>query len=149
MEETVKKSDRDQIQELMAVYAGALDCKDFDRIAACFLPDAVVEYTGFSGNTEGRSAIIDHMKLALGPLDATQHLFANFIVDIEGNNARLTCDIIAQHVLQGAPGGDTYLAGGKYHVLLEKPDGEWRFARILATSVWGDGNRDMLPKAGK
>ena len=133
----------------MAVYAGALDCKDYDRIAACFLPDAAVEYGGFSGKTEGLTAIVEHMKLALGPLDVTQHLFANFIIDIEGNNARLTCDTIAQHVLRGAPGGDTYLAGGRYDVLLEKLGGEWRFAHIFAKSVWGDGNRDMLPKAGE
>jgi hypothetical protein len=142
------KSDRDQIQELMAIYAGALDRKDYDGIVACFTPSATVEYTGFSHALRGPAAIIDHMKLALDPLDASQHMFANFIIAIERDTARLTCDILAQHVRRGAPGGDTYLAGGKYDVLLERAAGQWKFARVSAQSVWGDGNRGILPRAG-
>jgi len=138
------KTDREQIQELTAVYAGAIDRKDYAAIADCFAPDATVIYAGYSEELQGHAAIVDHMRLALEPMDATQHLFANFIIDIEGDAAGMTCDIIAQHV----HGGESYLAGGKYDVRLSKAGPIWKFSRISACTVWSSGNRDMLPKAG-
>ena len=144
---TQSKTDRVQIEELMARYANALDRRDYEAIAACFAPDAVVEYAGFSHKLSGRAAITDHMMLALGPLDATQHLFANFIIDVAGESARLTCDILGQHIRHGAPGGESYLSGGKYDVVLARATEGWQFARLSAQSLWGVGNRGILPSA--
>jgi len=138
------KTDREQVQELTAIYAGAIDRKDYEAIADCFAPDPAVIYAGYSEELKGHTAIIDHMRLALDPIDVTQHLFANFVIDIEGNAAGLTCDILAQHVHTG----ENYLAGGKYDVRLAKIGGSWKFSRISARTVWSSGNRDMLPKAG-
>ena len=42
------KTDREQIQELTAIYASAIDRKDYEAIADCFAPDAAVIYTGYS-----------------------------------------------------------------------------------------------------
>lgn len=138
------KTDREQIQELTAIYASAIDGKDYEGIAGCFAPDAVVSYAGYSDELKGHAAITDHMRLALDPMDVTQHLFANFIIDIEGDAAGMTCDILAQHVRNG----ENYLAGGKYDVRLAKLGGSWKFSRISASTVWSSGNRDMLPVAG-
>lgn len=140
------KTDRDLIQELMAVYARALDDRDYDGIAACFAPDAVVEYAGFSGVLEGAGPIAAHMRRALEPLDVTQHLFANFIIDVDRDTASLRCEIIGQHIRHDAPGGETYLSGGRYEVALHRNDGAWQFARLRAHSVWGSGNRELLTR---
>jgi ketosteroid isomerase-like protein len=137
------KTDRDQIQELTAIYAGAIDRKDYDAIAECFAGDAAVIYAGYSEELKGHAAIVDHMRLALDLMDVTQHLFANFIIDIDGEAAGMTCDILAQHVRNG----ENYLAGGKYDVRLAKLRGSWKFSRISASTVWSAGNREMLPKA--
>ena len=138
------KTDREQIEELTASYAGAIDGKDYTAIADCFAPDATVVYAGYSEDLTGHAAIVEHMRLALDPLDATQHLFANFIIDIDGDAARMTCDILAQHLC----GGESYLVGGKYDVRLTKLGGSWKFARISARTVWSSGKRDMLPRTG-
>lgn len=137
------KTDRDQVQELTAIYASAIDRKDYEGIAGCFATDAVVSYAGYSKELKGHTAITDHMRLALDPMDVTQHLFANFIIDIDGDKAKLTCDILAQHLRNG----ENYLAGGKYDVRLAKVGRSWKFSRISASTVWSSGNRDMLPKA--
>ena len=141
-------TDRDQIQERMARYANAIDAKDYGGIAACFLPGATVDYAGFTQPLQGIDPIITHMRHSLEPLDAMQHIFGNFIIDIAGDAARLTCDILAQHIRQGLQGGDSFMAGGKYDVRLRKVDGNWKFETISARTVWGSGNRDLLPKAG-
>jgi ketosteroid isomerase-like protein len=138
------KSDYELIRELTARYAGAIDAKDYTAIAACFTDDACVIYAGYSDELQGIEEILGHMRRALEPIDVTQHLFANFIIDIEGDDAAMTCDILAQHLHHG----ETFLAGGKYEVGLAREDGNWKFARISARTVWSVGNRDLLPKAG-
>jgi ketosteroid isomerase-like protein len=138
------KSDRERIEELTAIYAGAIDRKDYAAIADCFAPDATVTYAGYSAELTGHAAILDHMRLALDPMEATQHLFANFIIDIDGATASMHCDILAQHLR----GGESYLAGGKYEVRLARLEGSWKFARIAARTLWSSGKRDMLPRAG-
>jgi len=138
------KSDYEQVRELAARYAGAIDCTDYDAIEACFAPDAGVIYAGFSEELKGHEAIIAHMRRALDSLEATQHMFTNFIIDIDGDKAEMTCDILAQHLHDG----ETFLAGGKYEVRLVRIAGSWKFARISARTVWSMGNREMLPKSG-
>ena len=138
------KSDYDQIQELMAIYAYSIDMRDYTKLASCFTADATTVYAGHSDVLRGRDAIIAHMKRVLDSLDATQHLFTNFVMDIQGDSAKMTCDILAQHVRQGA----RYLAGGKYQVEASRAGGKWRIGNVSAGSVWSDGDRTMLPKAG-
>lgn len=139
------KTDRTQIEELMARYASAIDAKQYDEIASCFAADATAQYPGFSGLLKGTSDIVAHMRLALDALDATQHLFTNFIIDIEDDSARLSCEILAQHVRRGVRGGETYLAGGHYKVELRRIAGQWKIVNLLAQSRWGAGDRELLP----
>ncbi|MDG2003250.1 MAG: nuclear transport factor 2 family protein [Novosphingobium sp.] len=112
------KSDREAIQELTAIYAGAIDRKDYAAIPGCFALNSAVIYAGYSEELIGHAAIVDHMRLALDPLDVTQHMFANFVIDIDGDTATMACDILAQHVRDG----ETYMAGGKYDVRLARID---------------------------
>jgi ketosteroid isomerase-like protein len=140
-------SDREQIQHLMAVYAHALDNKDYDGVTDCFAADAVIRYEGHSDTLTGQPKIYAHMRGSLEKLDATQHMFSNFLIDIAGDTARLKCDVLAQHVRNGAEGQQNYLAGGKYSVELKKIQGSWKFSRVHGRSVWREGNVDLLPKA--
>lgn len=140
----MKKTDREEIQELMATYAYALDAKDYEGVTACFTADATAAYAGYSDTLAGHAQIAAHMKRALEPMDATQHLFTNFIIEVEGDGGELMCSILAQHVCQG----ENYLAGGKYDVEVRRTAGNWKIARLSARSVWSEGNRALLPKAG-
>src|SRR5436305_541778 len=103
------KTDREQIEELMSTYGQAIDAKNYDGVAACFAPDAIVEYTGYSQHLKGHKDIVGFMRQALEPLDGTHHMFANFIINVERECGDFTCGVLAQHWLTGAPGGDTYL----------------------------------------
>jgi hypothetical protein len=138
------KTDRDQVQELFSVYANALDAKDYDGVSDCFTADAEADYAGFSGLLSGRDAIMAHMRRALDPLDATQHLFANFIIDVDGDAGQASCGIIAQHLKQG----ETFLSGGQYRVRVRRDQGRWRMCHVRARSSWSSGERALLPKAG-
>jgi ketosteroid isomerase-like protein len=144
----MQKTDYEQIQELTARYAAAIDAKNYDAIEQCFTPDASVEYQGYSEALVGRAAIVAHMRRSLDGLDGTQHLFTNFVIDGEGDTARLNCDILAHHWRAAATGGTTFMAGGKYSVELKRLDGRWHFARLRGRTAWSEGNRNLLPRTG-
>jgi ketosteroid isomerase-like protein len=137
------KTDYNQLQELMAIYAHAIDTKDYPGVDACFTPDAETVYAGHSNHLKGVEAIGAHMRSSLAPLDATQHVFMNFIVNVDGDTAKFSADIIAQHVKKG----ENYMAGGKYYVDAKRVGGQWKIHRVNAGSHWGMGNKGMLPKA--
>jgi uncharacterized protein (TIGR02246 family) len=139
-------TDRESIQQLVAIYARALDARDYETIADCFAQDATAEFTGFSGAMQGREAIDAHMKKALGPLATTQHIFTNFIIDIDGDSATLYCDAMGQHVTETGEDAETYLSGGKYNAEMRRRDGRWQFQKLVANAVWGMGDREMLPR---
>ena len=75
---------REEIQERMALYARALDAKNYEGIADCFAADVRVEYSGFSQVMNCRDEVMAHMRKALEPLAVTQHLFTNFIIELDG-----------------------------------------------------------------
>lgn len=139
-------TDRESIQQLVAIYARALDERDYETIANCFAPDASAEFTGFSGAMKGREAIDAHMKKALGPLATTQHMFTNFIIDIDGDSATLYCDAMGQHVTGTGEDAETYLSGGKYNAEMRCRQGRWEFQTLVANAIWGMGDREMLPR---
>ncbi|MFA7601429.1 MAG: nuclear transport factor 2 family protein [Novosphingobium sp.] len=141
------KTDHEQVQELMASYANAIDAKDYGAIGDCFTQDAEAKYSDFSPLLRGREAILLHMRKALEPLRVTQHIFGNFIVDTDGDAGTASCAIIAQHI---GPESDpkTYLSGGQYSLKLRRSAGRWQIASAMAQEVWSSGAREMLPRQG-
>ena len=137
------KTDRDQVQELLITYFACVDAGDFDGLGDCFVSDAEATYN--SNVCTGRDAIVGLTKHRTVALDAMQHYVTNFVVDIDGDTARMTAHILAQHVRYNTPGGDAYLVGGRYNVEARRIGGKWKIARIKAASAWGDGNPAVFP----
>jgi ketosteroid isomerase-like protein len=142
----MSKTDWEQIQELLSRYAFTLDARDYPGIADCFTPDAVADYPGFAKPLKGHEAIVGHMRRALEPLATTQHMYSNFIIDVDGDKAHVTCDILAQHVRNGGAEAETYLAGGKYAVDVQRTANGWKMSNVAARSMWGIGDRGLLPR---
>lgn len=137
-------SDRDDIQELMARYGEAIDTKDYVGLAACFAPDANGQWAAMPEPVVGNVAIANFMKGILDRLEATTHMFTNFIIEVNGDTARMQAKIIAQHVRRGVPGGETLLAGGRYDAQVRRIDGQWKLSRVRGTSIWHDGNPKIM-----
>lgn len=138
-------TDHEAIRQLVAVYAKAIDTKDYAGIAACFTPDAVVDYGEAGPKLQGRAAIADLMRSALAPLDLTQHLFANFIIRLDGDAGAFEADVLAQHLRRGEPGGETLLVGARYEVRLARGPEGWLMAHVFERIIWADGNRALVP----
>ncbi|API60834.1 hypothetical protein BSL82_17380 [Tardibacter chloracetimidivorans] len=137
-------TDREAIQQLMSTYVFCLDARDYSGIKSCLHEDAIFEHSGSDRSYEGDAAIADLLKAVLDPLDATQHMLANFIIEIIDDCASLTCDIVAHHVRLDSGVPRRYTAGGKYAVRLKRGGGDWRIARLTARPIWSDGDARVV-----
>jgi hypothetical protein len=71
----------------------------------------------------------DRAAVAFGPVGERQ-----------GDEAEHTCYYQAQHVRLGLPGGEKFLAGGRYDDRLRRTRDGWRFTYRGITSIWTEGN---------
>jgi hypothetical protein len=137
-------TDRQEIADLCARYAFALDTKDWALLESCFTDAPVFVHPG--GLLEGFPAILARARGALERLDASQHLLGNVVADIDGDSARCTCYFQAQHVRNGIPGGGTYIIAGSYTDTLARTASGWKIAERVQVYVWRDGNRAVISR---
>ena len=136
--------DKNQIADLCAGYAYALDQRDWAALRKCFTEAPVFVHPG--GHIEGVDGIVERARGALEPLDSSQHLLGNVVVEVDGDDASSICYFQAQHVRAGTPGGDTYLIAGSYTDRLVRTPQGWRIAERVQVYLWRDGNRAVVAR---
>jgi hypothetical protein len=141
-------TDRDAIIEAMVRYGRAVDTRDYALLETCFTEDAVIRYSPtFGDEVSGRAGLELYLLNALTPLDATQHLFANFEVEVAatGAHGRFRCGVQAQHVRSNLPGGHLFTVGGRYeNDAIRGQDGVWRINLLEFEPTWTGGNPAVL-----
>lgn len=128
--------DRAAIIDLTVAYGAALDERDWDGVAAVFLPDATAVYT----DREHSSAeeIVTRCREGLGRCDASHHMITNQLVQLDGDQATCRSTFQAQHIRTPEAGGNFIIAGTYEDDLVRTPDG-WRISHRVLTSVWREG----------
>jgi ketosteroid isomerase-like protein len=137
-------ADRAAIVDAAISYATALDTRDWERLGSLFTDDACWEYSGSGERLCGPDAIVARIGASLERFDATHHLNGNHVAVVHGDEAGHTCYYQAQHVRLGLPGGERFLAGGRYDDRLRRTPGGWRFTHRKIISVWSEGNPAVI-----
>lgn len=142
---------RQEVIDVLTRYATALDTRDWALLATCFTVDAVADYRGFGGRRDGYAAIEGGVRSALDGLDSSQHIITNHVVEIDGDRARATSYLHAQHYRKGTDGGDTFTVGATYRDVLVHGQEGWRIAERRLDPSWIAGNRGVFAaaRAGK
>jgi 3-phenylpropionate/cinnamic acid dioxygenase small subunit len=131
-------SDQIQIAQVLHRLARAMDTRDWDLLATCFIPEAVGDFA--TGQAVGLDSMLVDYKAFLPPLDTTQHLVTNIETVINGDTAEVTAYFLAQHVRANTEGGDRFLIGGRYDDRLTRTSEGWRITRRRITGSWAQGN---------
>ena len=129
--------DRQAIVDLTIAYAWALDMREFELLRNIFLPEATALLVD---ERIGVDSIIERVRSALEPLDASHHLIGNHQVTVDGDRATCRCYLQAQHVREATQGGSNYIFAGRYEDDLVRTAAGWRIARRTLVRVWSDGN---------
>ena len=136
--------DRQDIHDLVVRYARALDTRNWDLLASCFVPDAVYQYP--NGRSNSAAEVVQRCSNALTRLDATQHLLGNIEICLDGDTASTIVYFQAQHFLAGTPGGDTFIIAGTYRDRVVRTSQGWRIAQRDQDYTWMDGNRGVVAR---
>lgn len=123
------------IQRLMIRYATALDFRDWDLLATCFVPTARVTYPS-APVLEDCDAVIDHCQQALQRYEETQHALTNLTVHLDGDRAEATCYLRGEHVIADDRGRRRWTLGGRYEDVLVRTSVGWRIAERRLVRSW-------------
>jgi ketosteroid isomerase-like protein len=132
-------SDRDEILEVVARYAHAVDERDIDGIVACFAPDGRIEFEGGETSGEGhdgiRKAFAEAFALpVLAPTATSTHLMANTLITVDGETAHAETQGVA-YLASGAL-GTVVTRGLRYSDDLHRGDDGWHITRRVHRSIW-------------
>ncbi len=143
--------DRAQIEETVLRYGRSADRRDWEALISCLTEEVDVDYTSLTGGEPERIAARDLVLGRWAPtfesLDATQHFAGPCTVSVDGDLAAAVAYFQAQHVLNGATGGERWTLGGRYDFGLVRAGEGWRISAVIMTAMWDDGNRDLLAQA--
>ena len=125
-------ADEREIEGILIAYATAVDTRswaEFDRI---FDPSAHAVYGNDPKSQfvcEGRDAIRTMCQENLSGCGPTQHLLANFRIDLSGDSASSICSVQAGHFGRGEARSARYELWGEYRDEWAKGPEGWRITR--------------------
>jgi hypothetical protein len=149
------------IKRLKYRYARCLDLKLFDEVGELFVEDATASYGGGAYTFEGRTAIIDFLRRAMGSTQMlTSHKMHHPEIELDGDRATGTWSLDDVVVLVDL--NMTVRGAAFYEDQYVKVGGDWRIAHTgykrvyeelaprgsdvtLTASYWDTGGRSSLP----
>jgi SnoaL-like domain len=142
--------DRAEITDALYRFALGQDLKDRDLFASAFTADAELDFRPAAARwgaeppvMSGRDTIVDTiLAMFTGRVDTT-HQVTNPRITIDGDTARLTALVEAQHLLTANP--DTHaLLKNPYTVELVRDGDRWRIRRMRIENTWLTGDPTVI-----
>ena len=129
-------SDHLEIQRLITLYGKAVDRKNWDLYRSVFTEDAYIDYTSAGGIASGVEEMVAWLDEALAQFPATQHLVANFDINIDGDTA--TAEVMFHNPMV-MPDESAWQTGGWYHHDLVRTADGWRSRKLIEESAYFSG----------
>ncbi|MGW4892664.1 nuclear transport factor 2 family protein [Kitasatospora sp. NPDC004240] len=134
--------DRAEITDALYRFALGQDLKDRDLFASAFAADAELDFRPAAARwgaapplMAGRDTIVDTiLELFTGRVDTT-HQITNPRITVDGDTARLTALVEAQHLLTADPTVHALLKN-PYRVELVRDGGRWLIRRMRIENTW-------------
>ena len=114
--------DQFAIRELVARYNYAIDEERPEEWVATFVPEGTFESTAL-GTHSGADALLAFAKGYIAAFKG-RHVTSDFVVDVDGDQARSRCYLIA---VDNAAAKPTILATAVYDDVLRRTSDGWRF----------------------
>lgn len=129
--------DRDEIRQLRARFAWALDSRDWDLFASLFTDEVDVDLAamGLESGPTSRAVLVERFRHAFRrpPEEmGTQQLYGSVLVDLTGDTATVRSYLLGHHHIPGFTGGDDVTLRATYVDRAVRTEGGWK---ICATSL--------------
>ncbi|WP_198946166.1 nuclear transport factor 2 family protein [Pseudofrankia asymbiotica] len=136
--------DRAEVTDALYRFTLGLDLRDRELAASAFAADAELESRATTGKGEpgpvmtGRDTIVETVLATIARLDTT-HVVTNPRIQVNGDAARLTAIVEAQHLLT-ADHSRNALMKNRYTVALCRDGERWVMRRVRVETVWHAGD---------
>jgi hypothetical protein len=129
-------SDHDQIRQVLARFIQLRDDHRFDEWGQLFTEDGKFQYGATA--LEGRTQIRDHVSNLLRA-DRGKHLNLNIVIDVDGDHATVTSDVVKLDPIEGKRLEYRIATMGRYEDELVRLDGRWQFKsrRVVIAGLEG------------
>lgn len=144
-------TDRAAISDVLHRYATGLDTRDWTLYRSIFTDEVEMDFSSI-GMAAGRVKAddwVERARVLFAGFDATQHLSANHVHDIRGDEATCTSYMRAEHFVLTSEGENYYTMGGYYINRLVRTSYGWKLAAVTLTVTWNRGNRHVLRLAAR
>ena len=135
-------ADRLEISELIATYGQIADQKRFEDSRSCCTEDVLADF-GF-GRAHGVDTLIGYGRQALGVFERTQHFISNVLIELAGDSATVTANVLAVHIPRADDPKTHFDLGGRYQFSTVRTDAGWRISRVRFDAVWSQGDDPRL-----
>jgi len=141
--------DRAAISDVFHCYAMGVDTRDWDLFRTCFTDDVEADFSSLWPGAvfHGGDAWVAQARGIVDGLDATQHIITNHTHDIQGDTAKSTSYLHAQHVFKNGFGGEQHVVAGYYSYDMVRTDDGWKIQKYSLTATWGSGNTAVFDMA--
>ncbi len=124
------------IQNLLAVYAFAIDEKDYDALDGVFTADATFDYTATGGVAGDWTTIKPWLAAALSRFAVTQHLVGLPRIRLDGDRAKVATMLFNPMLLKHEGKDIIFFVGATYRDDLVRAKQGWRIMRRIETDPW-------------
>ena len=143
-------SDRFEIQDVVHGLVRGFDRRAWDTVEQLLADTVVIDYTAMlGGEVETRTAAEQtrSYREQLDPLDATMHAATTLLVDLDGDSATASVNVLTWLRREVADGGPMWSNGSVGEFRLARVADRWRIAGITVRPAWVEGNMGVLDAA--
>ena len=135
-----------ELTELTSRYAYAMDGREWEVLRTLFTDDVELDYgLGEENIMRGADLFVSSCEATLTQMDATHHIFANHLFQVDGDRAKGRYYMHAQHLKHGVPGGALHTLGGLYEDEFVRTADGWKISKRAYRAIWGRGNNAFNP----
>lgn len=136
-------SDRMAIAQGLDQYALLFDERNFaEKLPDLFLDDASVSLPPGDEDHRGMAGLAAYHERTMAPFGPTHHVFANYLINLQGDRASFRANTLVTHVIQGsnqAAESHLFIAGGVLTGTALRVGNTWKFSRVKLDPVWRQG----------
>lgn len=143
-------SDRLEIQDVVHRLVRGFDRRDWHTVEHLLADTVVSDYTAMlGGEPQSRTAAEQtrYYREQLDPLDTTMHAATTLLVDLDGDHATASVNVLTWLRREAAHDGPMWSNGAAGEIRLTRTAGHWRIDRIIVRPAWAEGNRGVLDPA--
>jgi SnoaL-like domain len=143
-------ADRLEIIELIGSLSLNLDGRDWNAVRGLFTDVVYSDRTSLFGGepvTLGADEFVEGWRQSLDNLDAVNHLVANHVITLSGDEATCAANMQGVHVFHNPSGDDMWTVGGRHDYQLTRTADGWRISGLTFTISWATGNMNIVALA--